>query len=146
MSADNLTGSFYVRRLGAANDDADRLFRRTRDWAALRRQALKLRYWPSPRTTESSGQVVDLDWSMIRALPDLKIGELRVHETIGGHDNLRIIFFVGPSSDRYPKTCIWVLAVMQKKRDDFTAAQIANFKGRRRIVLTRYYESTDIEH
>jgi hypothetical protein len=139
MPAENLTGDYLVRRLAAANDDAGRYLRRTRDFAKLRRHALKLRYWPSPRTEISSSQVVDLDWSAIRALPGVDVCELRIHETIGGCDNLRIIFFVGPPSDQFPKTCIWILAVFQKKRDDFTRHQIDLFKGRREIVLIRYY-------
>ena len=32
--------------------------------------------------TEPSGEVVDLDWSWIRSLDGLKVGELRVHDTI----------------------------------------------------------------
>ena len=98
--------------------------------------------WPTQATTDSAGQLVDLDWSYIQTLSHLKIGELRVHGTIGGCDNLRIIFFIGPSSDLFPKTCIWVLAVFQKKRDDFTPAQIRNFQARRKIVLIRFYGQT----
>jgi hypothetical protein len=140
MAEENLTGTYFVRRLDSAKADANRLFRRTRDLVEIRGHALKLRYWPAPYTTEQSGQVVDLDWSMIRSMPGMDVGELRVHDTIGGQDNLRIIFFIGPPSDLLPKTCIWVLSVLQKRRDDFTPAQIANFRGRRQIVLTRFYQ------
>ena len=34
---------------------------------------------------------------------------------------------------------IWVLGVLQKKRNDFSKANFVNFKARRQIVLTRFY-------
>lgn len=34
---------------------------------------------------------------------------------------------------------VWVLSVLQKKRDDFTPAQIENFRLRRTLVQQRYY-------
>jgi hypothetical protein len=138
--ASSLTGKFFVRVFRPAFDDVRRLFVRTRDNIELRRHALKLRYWPESITTEASGQVVDLDWSWIRSLPGKKIGELRVHDTIGGQDNLRIIFFVGPPNERMPKTCIWILAVIQKGRDDFSTNNIAIFKARRSLVCERFYK------
>jgi hypothetical protein len=114
----------------------------TRDRMELRRHALKLRYWPNPSTSDASGSVLDLDWEWIRGLPGMRIGELRIHDTIGGHNNLRIIFFV---ADRAPHggelPCIWILSVFQKKRNDLTAAQLANFKARRTIILERFYGS-----
>jgi hypothetical protein len=137
---DSLSGNFFVRAFRPAFDDVHRLFNRTRDKIEVRRHALKLRYWPESLTTESSGQVIDLDWSWIRSLDGLKVGELRVHDTIGGQDNLRIIFFVGPPSDRLPMRCIWILAVIQKGRQDFSTNQIRIFKGRRSIVCKRFYE------
>jgi hypothetical protein len=139
--ADSLTGNFFVRAFRPAFDDVRGLFHRTRDTIEIRRNALKLRYWPQSLTTEQpSGNVVDLDWSWIKSLPNEKVGELRVEDTIGGHDNLRIIFFVGPPHERMPKTCIWILAVLQKKRDDFSANQIATFRARKRLVCQRFYE------
>jgi hypothetical protein len=139
MSGENLTGNYYVRRYDSSNNDAGRLFRNTKDLIELRRHALKLRYFPDHHATDEQGQVIDLDWSYIKSLPGLKIGELRIHETIGGQDNLRLIFFVGPLVETLPMPCIWILSVIQKKRDDFTKAQIKIFKGQRQIVLTRYY-------
>ena len=137
--ADSLAGNFFVRAFRPAFDDVHRLFTRTRDKIEVRRQALKLRHWPEPLTTEPSGQVVDLDWSWIRALPGLNIGELRIHDTIGGQDNLRVIFFDGPPNDRLPKRCIWILSVIQKKRDDFSVLQLRTFKSRRTVVSERFY-------
>ncbi len=138
--AEFLTGDFLVRVFRPAFDDVRSLFHRRRDNIEVRRHALKLRYWPQSNATELSEKIIDLDWSWIRSLPNLKVGELRVHDTIGGQDNLRIIFFVGPPSERMPKRCIWILAVIQKGRDDFSSGQIAIFKGRRKLVCERFYK------
>ena len=135
-----LTGNFRVRALRPAFDDVNHLFVRTRDKIEVRRHALKLRYWPDQFTTEESGQVVDLDWSWIRSLPSLRVGELRIHDTIGGHDNLRIIFFLGHECDPSAKRCIWILSVIQKARQDFSAQHIRVFKARWLLVCQRFYE------
>lgn len=140
--ADGLTGNFWVRRLKTVAIDAWRYFPRARDYYELRRHALKLRFWPAFHTADTSGNVVDLDWSFIRALPGLSVGELRIDDEIGGHRNIRIIFFVGPADERYPMPCIWILSVFPKKRDDFTSAQLEIFRERRRIVMTRFYGSS----
>lgn len=141
--AGNLTGSFHVRVIRPAFDDANRLMRRVRDRMELRRHALKLRYWPDAVTTESSGLVVDLDWSWIEALSSKKVGELRINDVIGGHNNLRIIFHVGPPPPPNEMRCVWILAAMQKKRDDFTTHNIATFRARRLLVRTRFYGEID---
>ncbi len=138
--ADSLTGSFFVRAIRPAFADVNHLFNRTRDKIEVRRHALKLRYWPDSITTEPSGQVVDLDWSWIRSLDGLKVGELRVHDTIGGQDNLRIIFFVGPPNVRLPMPCIWILSVIQKSRQDFSTNQVRVFRARRTLVCERFYQ------
>jgi hypothetical protein len=135
-----LTGNYFIRAVRPFFADGDHLFVRTRGKIEFRRHSLKLRYWPEEFTTEPSGQVVDLDWSWIKSLPGMKVGELRIHDTIGGHDNLRVIFFVGPPNERMPKTCIWLLAVIQKKRNDFSSHEIATFKARRTLVLERFYK------
>jgi len=137
---DSLSGNFFVRAFRPAFDDVHRLFDRTRDKIEVRRHALKLRYWPESLTAEASGQVVDLDWSWIRSLEGLKVGESRVHDTIGGQDNLRIIFFVGPPNDRLPMRCIWILSVIQKSRQDFSANQIRVFRARRTLVCERFHQ------
>jgi hypothetical protein len=137
--ANGIKGSFFVRATRSALSDVDHLFPRISDRMEIRRQALKLRYWPAPVTTEVSGYVVDLDWSWVRGLDGQKVGELRIHDTIGGMDNLRLIFFVGPASTKFPKTCIWILSVFQKKRDDFTQVQMSTFRLRRLAVVNRFY-------
>lgn len=138
--ADNLTGSFHVRALRPAFDDADHLFRRSRDRAELRRHALKLRFWPESTVAGPSGELVDLDWSWVRALEGLKVGELRIRDMIGAHDNLRIIFHIGPPTEEASRRIAWVLAVMQKRRDDFSRHDLAIFRARRLMVRTRFYD------
>ena len=104
-----------------------------------RAELLKLRFWPGCDSSDSGGQLLDLDWSWIRSLPGHRIGELRIHDTIGNCDNLRVIFFVPPFVTNPPM--VWILSVFQKKRDDFTTAQTANFDMRSKIVLERFYNN-----
>ena len=59
----NLVGSYHVRAIRPALDDAKRLMRGARNNAELCRHALKLRWWPDALTTEPTGLVVDLDWA-----------------------------------------------------------------------------------
>jgi hypothetical protein len=40
-----------------------------------------------------------------------------------------------------PLPMVWVLAVMQKKRQGFTAANIENFRCRRVLVVEHFYKS-----
>lgn len=68
------------------------------------------------------------------------VGELRLDDTIGGNDNLRIIFLEGPPDARLPMPVIWILRVMQKKRDDFSVHDLKIFKARRALVLERFYK------
>jgi hypothetical protein len=53
---------------------------------------------------------------------------------------LRVVFF-DPRIATKPLPILWVLSVFQKKRDDFTKAQLANFKLRRKLVLERFYHN-----
>lgn len=139
--SDNLTGSHRVRVFGPALRDADRLWPKKKDRMEVRRHALKLRYWPERRREDDRGELLDLDWSWIRACKGKGIGELRIDDAIGGYDNIRVIFFVGGqrSDERLPT--IWVLAAMQKKRDEFTQANIITFEARRRLIVERFYGS-----
>ena len=136
----NLTGNYLVRVIRPALHDAHYWLPRTRDRAELRRQALKLRFWPEKCPEDENGQLLDLDWSWIRSLPGKKIGELRIHDRIGNRDNLRVIFF--DPAKREPLPMLWVIGVIQKKRDDFTASQIKTYRLRRQIVLERSYGPT----
>lgn len=135
-----LTGSYWVRVVLPAVYDAQRLLPRTRDRMILRRHALKLRYWPTPRPTDERGQVLDLDWCWVRALPGAKVGELRIDDALGDHDNLRLIFWASDEKRKEdPMPCIWVLAAMQKRRNDFSTANIRTFRARRELVRVRFY-------
>ena len=116
------------------------------DRAELRRQVLKLRFWGADGELQDDGLVVDLNWSWVQAIRELRIGELRIDEKIGGNDNLRVITWhpqqPTPPSWEYSfgnVSHIWVLSVFQKKRDDFTSANIANFKASRLTVIERFY-------
>src|SRR6266581_8945604 len=95
MVVGNLTGCRRVRAIWPSFHAVNGLCYRARDKMEIRRHALKLRYWPEKHPTDSSGTVLDLNWSWIRALREFNIGELRLEDTIAGHDNLRIIFFEG---------------------------------------------------
>lgn len=135
----NLTGTYLVRAGRWAFQDVQRLFPKARDRAELRRHALKLRFWPNCRPEDSNGQLLDLDWCWIRSLSGKRIGELRIHDKIGDCDNLRIIFYSPPISTKPPM--LWVLSVFQKKRDDFTTAQLKSFDFRRTLILERFYHN-----
>jgi len=141
MNGEGLTGDYRVRLLGLGFNEIRKLCHgKVRDGMKIRRHLLKLRYWPQARPEDDGGQVLDIDWCWIKSLPSLDIGELRIHDTIAGNDNLRGIFFVGDPAVVEPLPMIWILAVMQKKRDDFTTHQLAVFRARRLLVKERFYD------
>ncbi len=86
-----LTGRYFVRVIRPAFHDARHWLPSMRDRAELRRQALKLRFWGQDGAIDTDGLVVDLNWSWIKALRSFDIGELRIDDVIGGHNNLRVI-------------------------------------------------------
>lgn len=136
-----LTGEFRVRVITPALNEVCRLFPKVKPRMEVRRQALKLRYWPENHPQDENGRLLDLNWSWIRALPGkADVGELRIDDTIDDKDNLRVIFFVGDRAVRDPLPMIWVLSVLQKKRQDFTKNQIQVFKTRRLLVMERFYK------
>jgi hypothetical protein len=141
MVGEHLTGSFRVRALRPALGEVFRLCDRWSENAEIRRHALKLRYWPEKCAEDESGVVVDLDWSWIKALPGMHVGELRIDDVIAGNDNLRIIFYVGEAALAQPLRMIWILRVMQKKRQDFSRYDISIFKARRTLVMERFYNA-----
>lgn len=139
----NMTGNYYVRVVRPALQDARHWLPLMRDRAELRRQALKLRFW-GPQ-----GLVEDLDWDWIKALREKRIGELRIGDVLGDRDNLRVITWHpsidlspnwNPNSEPVPH--IWILAVLQKKRNDFTDGNLKNFLLRRQTVIERFYDGT----
>jgi hypothetical protein len=135
-----LTGNYRVRALRSSLNDAGWLCNKMAENIEIRRHALKLRYWPQRNPQDDSGQLLDLDWSWIQSMPGKRVGELRIHDTIAGNDNLRIIFFVGDEMFREPLPIIWILRVMQKDRNDFSRHDIAVFKARRTLVIERFYK------
>lgn len=133
-----LFGSYYVKPSPAAIKEAHNLFPRMRDYQELRRHALKLAYWPK-RKADKSGQVMDMHWDRITAVGKPPVYELRISDVINGHDNLRVIFYVGDRvlpKDTLPR--IWILSVLQKKSQKFTKRHAAIFRARRTIIARRY--------
>lgn len=141
----HLTGSYRVRMVLPAFQDVRRLCTKKRDAIEIRAHALKLRYWPAKSPTDVSGTVLDLDWTWVLAMKGLDVGELRIDDRIGDSDNLRVIFYVGPTEVREPLPMIWVLRVMQKKRNEFTTHDIDTFKARRTIVVERFYRHREFK-
>lgn len=125
--------------------EACRLCPKVGDYFDLRAQVLKLRYWPEQQITHNNGHVLDLDWSWIQALPGLRVGELRIDDVIAGHRNLRAIFYVGDPNVKAPLPLIWILAVLNKKRQEFTAENISIFRSRKILVDERYYKHREFE-
>lgn len=141
----NLEGTHRVRVFRPAWTDGRKWFPKTRDLIEVRSHALKLRFWPEPYPETEQGRVLDLDWCWIKALKGLNVGELRVDDVINGHDNIRIVFYRGDKTVRKPLPIIWVIAVLQKKRDEWTDANIRTFRGRRTLVNERYYKYHEFE-
>jgi hypothetical protein len=140
MAGENLTGKWRVRAIRPAFADVARLCRRTKDRIEIRRHALKLRFFPEKNPLDEAGRVLDLDWSWVRGMGNLKIGELRIDDEIGGNNNLRIIFMKGLPVQGEPLPVIWVLRIMQKKRDDFSSYDLAVFRARYTLVMERFYK------
>jgi hypothetical protein len=138
-----LVGAYMIRPIRPAFQEATRLFPRPGNYFELKHQALKLRHWPGTPASVPSGQVLDLDWDWIKAMPSQRVGELRVDDEIAGHDNLRLIFYVGEKGVATPLPIIWILAVLQKKRQDFTKFNIQTFEGRRILVDERFYKNRE---
>jgi len=130
-----LTGKFWVRVLKAALLDAKKTWPKHGDRMRLRRQALKLRYFPG--LSKDGGDVLDVNWEWIKALSQLSIGELRITDRIGGHTNIRVIFYVHERKDkkRQSNPEIWILACFPKKRQNFTVHDLKTLKARRTAVL-----------
>ena len=108
------------------------------DIMEVRRQALKLKWWPSGAT--NSGQVIDLNWESINSRPGEHIHELRIDDEIGGNNNLRIIFYSGDPNVCEPLPMIWILSVIQKKRQHFTTNEIKVFRARKNLIVERVYK------
>lgn len=138
-------GSYRVVRTATSIKRASSLFPRERDNQLLRRHVLKLAFWPSGLDDDDDdGEAgADLDWDWITSLEKKRVGELRIDETIGGFNNLRVIFFKAniclPSEDM---NRIWILTVFQKKSQGFGDPEIRAFAAARTLIVQRYYDGS----
>lgn len=142
-------GHFHVRVFHPAWADSNRLFRTAKSCFEAKEHALKLRYWPSHSPTTSSGTVIDLNWCWVKSMAGMNVGELRIDDVIGGHDNLRFFFYVGDKEKvdfNSQKPIIWIIRAMQKKSDDLSKHDISTLKSRRLLVNERFYKSYSLLH
>ena len=138
-----LTGTHHVRALKSA-------LRKARDYwptvslrMEVRAQTLKLRYWGLRHITDGSSTVVDLDYQAIRSMAGQRVYELRIDDVIGGHRNIRVIFFDPPDDwvPNYdtPLKPLWILETFPKKRSEFTEFDIDRFETARAVVKERFF-------
>jgi hypothetical protein len=135
-----LTGTHLVRVLRSALQSAKHFWPNVGDRMEVRQNALKLRYWGE---RDEQG-VMDLTYESIKSMPGSGVYELRIDDEIGGHRNLRVIFFEAPKAWKpnhaYPKPVLWILETVPKKRQDWTAHDIDRFWAKRDIVKERFYD------
>lgn len=135
-----LTGSHLVRVLRSGLQSAKHFWPKVGDRMEVRSNALKLRHWGS---REGVG-VMDLEYETIKALAGLGVYELKIDDEIGGHRNIRIIFFEAPEAWRtnrpYPMPVLWVVEVLFKKRQNWTTNDVERFLAKRGIVKERFYD------
>lgn len=139
--ASSLFGYYHVTPTATAMREAFNLFPKYGDYQEARMHALKLAFWPQ-KNAEHSGKVIDLDWDQIIGMQSPRAYELRIDDKIGGHDNLRLIFYAFESDvvlpdDTMPR--IFTIGVMQKKTQRFSNNDLKTFKARVAIVRRRFY-------
>lgn len=108
---------------------------------------MKPRYWDE-RHDHPPGVLFDHTYETIKSLAQLGIYEMRLDDPIGGCNNIRVVFF-DPPKDWQPLTpvnfegrplrTIWVLEVLQKKRDEWTENDISRFRASRLVLKLRFY-------
>ena len=137
-----LTGVNFVRFTRHGLQAIRHVWPTTRARFQVRRQVLKLRFWDE-RHLHPPGLLVDLTYEAIKALSSLGLYELRLDDDIGGHTNIRVIFFDPPSNwvplEEKPMRIIWVLEAFPKKRDDFTKNDLTRFRNSRNLLAERAY-------
>jgi hypothetical protein len=137
-----VTGSNFVRFTRHGLQSARAAWTKTGDRFEVRRQALKLRFWDE-RHEHPPGMLFDHTYESIKALKGLGIYELRLDDEIGGHENIRVIFFDPPSDwvpvEKKPMRVIWILEIFPKKRDEFTRNDLNRFRASRLLLAQRCY-------
>ncbi|MCU0703748.1 MAG: hypothetical protein MUF18_07205 [Fimbriiglobus sp.] len=110
----------------------------------VRRQALKLRFWDE-RHTHGTGLLFDHSYESIKALKGLGVYELRLDDAIGGQANIRVVFLDPPTNwlpvddNVRPLRVVWVLEILPKRRNEWTANDITRFRGSRLLIQKRFY-------
>ena len=135
-------GTHLVRVLRSGLQSAKHFWPRVGDRMEVRRNALKLRQWG---TRDAQG-VMDVSYESIKAMPGSGVHELRIDDEIGGHRNIRVIFFEAPAAWKttrsYPKPLLWVLEACMKKRQEWTTKDIERFWAKRTVIKERFYDPT----
>jgi hypothetical protein len=138
----SLTGTHLVRVLRSGLQSAKHFWPKVGDRMEVRRNALKLRHWG----TRAGEGVMDVTYESIKAMSGSGVYELRIDDAIGGHRNIRVIFFEPPdawkSNARYPKPILWVLEAVPKKRQNWTSNDIDRFWAKRAMIKERFYDPT----
>ena len=140
-----VTGTHFVRPLRSAFQKARKLWPAAGPRMEVRRQALKLRFWGQRHEAGTDASILDLSYESIKAMPGSGVYELRLDDEIGGHRNIRIVFFVPPSEWKclhdLPLPALFVLEPVVKKRNEWTAGDLARFRAGRAVVKERFYET-----
>jgi hypothetical protein len=144
------TGVNFVRCTRHGLQVARKHWPKTGDRFEVRRQALKLRFWDE-RHLHPRGTLFDHTYESIKALAGLGVYELRLDDEIGGKSNIRLVFFDPPQDwqpiddwqpvdeEDNPLRMVWVLEVLPKRRDDWTANDITRFRAARHLLAKRCY-------
>jgi hypothetical protein len=138
-----VTGTHLVRALRSALQSAKYYWPKVGDRMEVRRSALKLMFWGMRNETEANEMVMDVSYESIKALQGSGVYELRLEDEIGGHRNIRVIFFVPPEKwkpiTKMPLPTLWILEAVPKKRNDWTTNDINRFRAKRAIVKERFF-------
>jgi len=140
MKRMNDFGSHWLFPTATAINRSRLLLPKLRDRLIVKRHALNLAHFPSMGEGYPS---LEMDWSWIPGLEHERVGELRIDETIGGYDQLSVIFYKAnvhlPNEDRCR---IWILSVLQKEGQGFGDPLIRAFAAARNLVVWRHYDGS----
>lgn len=140
-----ISGVNFVRFSRHGLQSIRKSWKRLRDQFEVRRYALNLKWWDQ-RHSHPPGYLIDMTYESIKSLPGSGIYELRIHDTIGDHDNIRVVFLDPPQSWRVfpdesrPMPIIWVLEALQKKSQSWSNNDISRFRASRLVIQKRFYE------